>query len=187
MTTEEPQRLEGPQIWDGEYEKLFYWVHLPSGERVQCWPNAGIMNSTDGSGRQWRPEEGVLVSQQTDEESPFNRQDRIAEAAERLRSCSPLAEGLQAMSMQVADGNTGDAIRLKGYVVEEASPMALQPWRNHVSWAQKLAKGLPTVDHFDLMRRETARAKKERYRDKKRRRRGKGKAVHREGSRDAST
>jgi hypothetical protein len=51
-----------PVLWDGDYEKVFYRVHLPSGEFVQCYPNAGWMNATDGSGRMWKPQDAVLVS-----------------------------------------------------------------------------------------------------------------------------
>ncbi len=51
-----------PVLWDGDYEKVFYRVHLPSGELVQCYPNAGWMNATDGSGRMWKPDDRVLVT-----------------------------------------------------------------------------------------------------------------------------
>ena len=50
--------------WDGEYEKEFYDVLLPSGEVVKhCWPNAGFMNDIMGNGpqRQWSPKDGVKV------------------------------------------------------------------------------------------------------------------------------
>lgn len=47
--------------WTGNYAKQHYDVKLPSGEIIKhCWPNAGIMNATDGSGRQFKPEDGVL-------------------------------------------------------------------------------------------------------------------------------
>lgn len=43
--------------WDGTkdyYEKRFYDVRLPDGTIVEkCWPNAGRMVATDGSGRKW--------------------------------------------------------------------------------------------------------------------------------------
>lgn len=46
--------LEDFKVWDGEYEKEFYDVRLPSGEIILCWPNSGVMNSLDGSGRVFR-------------------------------------------------------------------------------------------------------------------------------------
>jgi hypothetical protein len=49
------------KVWDGDYEKQFYWLQTADGERVKCYPNAGIMNSLDGSGRQWRPDGAVQV------------------------------------------------------------------------------------------------------------------------------
>jgi hypothetical protein len=43
-----------------DYVKDFYEVLLPSGEIIKkCWPNAGKMNATDGSGRYW--ESGIKV------------------------------------------------------------------------------------------------------------------------------
>lgn len=53
-------------LWDGTYEKKFYdvWVkephsNPPSGNDVvlACWPNAGKMVSTDGTGRKWNVEQ----------------------------------------------------------------------------------------------------------------------------------
>lgn len=53
----------GRQLWDGRYEKNFYWVYPADGApRVKCWPNAGVMNAADGSGREWRPADGVAVA-----------------------------------------------------------------------------------------------------------------------------
>lgn len=72
-------------LWDGNYEKEFYWVlpiaglnlELQPNESgtygfpepqglyaVKCWPNAGIMNAVDGSGREWPydPAKPLLVS-----------------------------------------------------------------------------------------------------------------------------
>lgn len=44
--------------FDGEYDKKGYDVLLPDGTEVLwCWPNAGFMNATDGSGRMWGPGE----------------------------------------------------------------------------------------------------------------------------------
>lgn len=43
-------------IWDGQYDKTWYDVLLPDGSVVErCWPNAGKMVATDGSGREWEP------------------------------------------------------------------------------------------------------------------------------------
>jgi hypothetical protein len=35
----------------GDYEKVEYLVELLNGEVVVCYPNAGLMNATDSSGR----------------------------------------------------------------------------------------------------------------------------------------
>ncbi len=41
-------------LWDGAYDKKFYDVWLGKGDVViHCWPNAGKMCATDGSGREW--------------------------------------------------------------------------------------------------------------------------------------
>ncbi len=50
-----------PVVWDGDYVKSEYLVHLP-GECVVCWPNAGLMNSMDGSGRSWEPDGALHIS-----------------------------------------------------------------------------------------------------------------------------
>jgi len=53
--------------WDGDYEKEFYDVMLPSGELVQwCWPNTGKMvdiHLDPGADiqREWTPESGIKV------------------------------------------------------------------------------------------------------------------------------
>lgn len=51
------------QTFTGEYDKDWYDV-LPHGHRdtsrhviPHCWPNAGLMCATDGSGRMWKPGE----------------------------------------------------------------------------------------------------------------------------------
>lgn len=45
---------DGFKPFEGEYEKQFYDVRLPSGEIVKnCYPNAGFMNETGGAGRKW--------------------------------------------------------------------------------------------------------------------------------------
>lgn len=46
--------------WDGHYEKDFY-LALIDGKEVLCWPNAGEMCATDGSGRTWKPEDKIQV------------------------------------------------------------------------------------------------------------------------------
>ena len=43
------------RLWNGHYVKGHYILTTPTGERVLCWPNAGFMNSSDGSDRQWAP------------------------------------------------------------------------------------------------------------------------------------
>ncbi len=59
-------------LWDGEYEKNFYWVWPPDGSaRVMCWPNAGLMNATDSSGRRWKPEDNVRVQMITEEDEAY--------------------------------------------------------------------------------------------------------------------
>lgn len=47
-------------LWNGDYVKKPY-LTLIDGEEVPCWPNAGIMNACDGSGRYWMPEDNVQV------------------------------------------------------------------------------------------------------------------------------
>lgn len=57
-------------LWDGTYEKEFYWLYPPGAARVKCWPNAGLMNATDGSGREWKPEDRVRVELVADDVLP---------------------------------------------------------------------------------------------------------------------
>lgn len=48
--------------WDGEYEKVFYDVLLPSGEVVEhCWPNAGKMDELKFPFRRWLVSEHICV------------------------------------------------------------------------------------------------------------------------------
>lgn len=56
-----------PVLWDGDYEKEHYWVYRGS-DRILCWPNAGYMNSVDGSGRMWEPEARIHVALVTRDE-----------------------------------------------------------------------------------------------------------------------
>ncbi len=78
-----------PYLWDGTYRKRWYKVVLEGGEEVICWPNAGGMESTDGSGRSWKPEDQVMVRRISFEEAtPFlkHRQERepiLVPASER--------------------------------------------------------------------------------------------------------
>ena len=47
---------------DFDYEKEYYEVKTKDGEIISAiWPNAGVMNSTDGSGRLWTHKDGVQV------------------------------------------------------------------------------------------------------------------------------
>lgn len=47
-------------LWNGDYEKQTY-LALINGKEVPCWPNAGEMCAIDGSGRTWKPEDGIQV------------------------------------------------------------------------------------------------------------------------------
>ncbi len=47
---------------DFDYVKDFYEVLLPTGEIVPlCWPNAGLMNTSDGTNRRWSPDDNISV------------------------------------------------------------------------------------------------------------------------------
>ena len=46
----------------GDYDKDFYDVLTPSGKIVEhCWPNAGIMNDTHGTGEKWDEYDDVYI------------------------------------------------------------------------------------------------------------------------------
>lgn len=45
--------------YTGNYEKQWYEVRLPNGEIHLCWPNAGKMNTMDGTGKQWSVGDGI--------------------------------------------------------------------------------------------------------------------------------
>lgn len=48
--------------WDGSYEKEWHDVMLPDGEVVEhCWPNAGVMCASDGTGRMWTHHDNIRV------------------------------------------------------------------------------------------------------------------------------
>lgn len=48
--------------WSGAYVKRYYDVLVPkTDEIVKCWPNAGLMNALDGSGRSWSFEDHIKV------------------------------------------------------------------------------------------------------------------------------
>lgn len=118
-----PPEFFDPYIWDGDYDKQFYWVHLPDGTRVECWPNAGIMMSTDGSGRQWSPEDKPVVSVQRDEESRLYRPDklRVAIARERdeyarRRGCAVVGNAAFLAAQVLAQQRSGPAL----LVIDEA-------------------------------------------------------------------
>lgn len=56
----------GPAIrwfkWNGEYEKQSYDVWISGCDVVLgCWPNAGKMCATDGSGREWTKDQLLAV------------------------------------------------------------------------------------------------------------------------------
>lgn len=64
ITAEDREVTEGLtwQAWDGEYKKEHYFIRYKDGDRmVLCWPNAGYMNSSDGSGRVWSPDPAFEV------------------------------------------------------------------------------------------------------------------------------
>lgn len=47
---------------DFDYVKDFYEVLLSDGTIVpKCWPNAGLMNATDRTGRSWDANSGIKV------------------------------------------------------------------------------------------------------------------------------
>ena len=84
--------IEYPPIeWNGEYEKVFYWVHLPGGAKVKCWPNAGLMCSVDGSGRHWKAEDRILVSVCNDDPNlrGDDYKERCGEAQKLLEGDAP--------------------------------------------------------------------------------------------------
>lgn len=55
--------------WDGSYEKTHYDVELHTGEVIKaCWPNAGTMNATDGTGRRFKQEDVKAVLEWTAKE-----------------------------------------------------------------------------------------------------------------------
>lgn len=53
--------------WNGGYRKMFY-LALIDGVEVSCWPNAGEMCATDGTGRSWKPSDNIQVRPCTQEE-----------------------------------------------------------------------------------------------------------------------
>jgi hypothetical protein len=74
--------MEKPAIWDGSYTKRMYVVHLP-GECVVCWPNAGLMNAMDGSGRIFKPDGRTVITVMSDKEA--DRYDAMDEAEDAAR------------------------------------------------------------------------------------------------------
>jgi hypothetical protein len=70
-----------PAVWDGHYTKRDYIVHLP-GECVKCWPNAGVMNALDGSGRIFKPDGKLVVSVLPNEEADrYDAEDAAIDSA----------------------------------------------------------------------------------------------------------
>jgi hypothetical protein len=58
-------------LWCGWYEKQHYLVTVGGGAQAVCWPNAGFMNATDGSGRMWSTDAGVGVQPITTEDALY--------------------------------------------------------------------------------------------------------------------
>lgn len=48
-----------PFTADYDYEKRPYLIRTAEGVECRCWPNAGVMNSMDASGRRWGGNAGV--------------------------------------------------------------------------------------------------------------------------------
>lgn len=108
----------GEVPWTGHYDKEHYVVLMPDGERVLCWPNAGLMNACDGSGRMWKPDGVVRVERidQTSPEHPLNkysitdgppdettRTDEPTRARKRVPAVLGAALSLAGMSLHVPD------------------------------------------------------------------------------------
>jgi hypothetical protein len=48
--------------WNGNYQKCFYDIQTTWGKtHIGCWPNAGKMNATDGTGQSWKPHQVALI------------------------------------------------------------------------------------------------------------------------------
>lgn len=76
LENKEEGRLLHPWTkWTGDYEKQAYDVWIKGVDIVLgCWPNAGRMVATDGSDREWTPEQVLAVrvsSYQGDFPKPF--------------------------------------------------------------------------------------------------------------------
>jgi hypothetical protein len=55
-------QAQGWIVWNGEYEKQHYDVRYEACKvQLHCWPNAGRMVATDGSGKEWFPGAGVAI------------------------------------------------------------------------------------------------------------------------------
>jgi len=47
--------------WNGEYEKVYYDIKVGDEIIEKCWPNAGKMNASDGSGRSWKKDDNISI------------------------------------------------------------------------------------------------------------------------------
>lgn len=122
MHTEDEEHVSDlkPFLWDGSYQKRWYEVTTASGEKVKCWPNAGIMNSTDGSGRDWHPEDKVLVRRISDLEAmPW----QAREARKRLPG-SALIAALSATAL-AAMATIDEAARAHRYPMTKSTKRRL--------------------------------------------------------------
>jgi hypothetical protein len=149
-----PRPSYEPSIWNGYYDKVFYWVHLPGGERVECWPNAGWMNATDGSGRHWSPEDKPIVSIQRDAESRLFRPDKLRE----LQGIDPGEPG--------GGRSVVTAIHATGRGMQVIS--AAQVMRDMRGMLREVPITHPLLTTGDKLRLERARAKRERKQAKRR-------------------
>ena len=54
--------------WHGNYQKIFSDIRVNNGPTViGCWPNAGKMNATDGTGRSWPKHRIALIRRSINE------------------------------------------------------------------------------------------------------------------------
>jgi hypothetical protein len=158
-----------PVVWDGDYDKQFYWVHLPDGSRVECWPNAGIMNATDGSGRQWRPEDKPLITVQADHESRFKAPAALRESHKRVREeRKVLAVGVD---YGAAERTAISAIHAMGRGMTVERVLVVNQSDPRLEGIHTMGRPLithPLLSTADKLRLEAAHAKRERRKAKRR-------------------